>query len=188
MSTPQACGPVIAGAIWNGRGIGGSEVWGLCQQDKRSFPEFSANNGIHRVHAILNCDPDGVRNAYPRMNQIFFPDEGFRPHYSSQPAIGNGYLTCGFPSFSYSQKVGSSRWYYAHIRYLRLIGLATDVGLNFEFPDWAAEYSYSENLSSKHDGSFYGIILCEVPIDEFLYSGTYNNAPAVHKEPQLSEL
>lgn len=188
MSTPHVCGPIVVGEIWKDAFLGYTSVCGKCYQDRMSFPEFPANNGIHRVHAIVNCNPNNVSNGYPNSSQYFLANENFRPHFSSQPAIGNGHVTCGFPSFSYKYKSGSRTYTEAHIRYLRIAGAATDVSMRLEFPDWGAHYNWIEDLSSNHSGMYYGITLCEVPIEEFLYVGTYNNAPVEHREPQLSEL
>lgn len=181
MSTPLACSPMPIGEIWRSAFIGYTAVWGKCYPDQLSFPEFSENNGIHRVHAVLNDNPDKVSNGYPHGRQTFRKVNGIhRPLYSSEPLIGNGKVTCGFPSYT----SGTS----GIIDYLCISGFATDTNLTCKFPDWGAEYNFTENLQSKHTGIFYGVILCEVPIDEFLYVGSYANAPAHHREPQLSEL
>lgn len=182
MSTPQVCNPVLAGAIWKSGSLGYSEACGVCNYDHLSITEYSANNGVHRAHAIINDTVNGNPNNYPHSNQWYIKNEGFRPHFSSEPAIGNGYVTCGFPSFSNNGV--------ANIRYLKIAGVPIDIGLNFQFPDWAAQYNFSANRWSKSTDytQLSGITLCEVPIGEFLYIGKYSTAPPEHREPQLSEL
>lgn len=192
MSTPRACAPILAGAIWREGAFSYREAIGKCNQNRTSFPELSANNGIHRVHAIVNCDPDNT-NEYPNKDQYFLQMEDFRPFYSSQPAIGNGHVTCGFPSFAYEYNQGGNMVREAHIRYLQILGIMNDIGMSIVFSDWASQYNWTEDLSDLHDGGFKGgvysgITLSQVPIEEFLYVGKYNDAPIKHREPQLDEL
>ena len=186
MTTPKACPCVATNRILRSYGYSTQEAYGKMTQSKTSFPEYSANNGIHRVHAVVNANPHNTNGsgAFPVNLQMFRKSEGFKACHNGQPAIGNGHITCGFPTFGDRNP---------RIRYLRVAGVAPDVSLSCEFPDWGSDYNFTDDRTKLHSTDPYyeiyrGSTLCEVPIDEFLYVGDYSSATPEQREPQLSDL
>lgn len=191
MSTPYACGPIAAGYVEYGYDFG-NETWGSACLEHMSYPEISANNGIHRVHAIVNSVPGHKYSEYPTPEQQFRLREDCKPHYNSQPAIGNGYVTCGFPTYSNPDNPGGDTDIATRIPYLRVSGVTMNKNLNVSIPEYRSfpSYNFTDNWKNYTYGEHYlnGATLCEVPIDEFLYVGEYDFAPEEHKEPRMSDL